>query len=64
MGHDWVFDVLKDLRAYALANDLRALAEKVEEALRTAELEIGRPGKGSGNGNGSGGPGGRSGLPH
>ncbi|MCL4068235.1 hypothetical protein M3484_16825 [Pseudomonas sp. GX19020] len=43
MGHDWVFDVLKDLRAYALTNDLPALAQKVEEALRTAELEIGTP---------------------
>lgn len=43
MGHDWVFDVLKDLRAYALTNDLPALAQKVEEALRAAELEIGRP---------------------
>ncbi|NPD13937.1 hypothetical protein HOY34_01825 [Xinfangfangia sp. D13-10-4-6] len=43
MGHDWVFDVLKDLRTYALANNLTALAQKVEEALRTAELEIGQP---------------------
>ncbi len=43
MGHDWVFDVLKDLRTYALANDLTALAQKIEEALRMAELEIGQP---------------------
>lgn len=58
MGHDWVFDVLKDLRTYALANDLKALAEKVEEALRTAELEIGKPPQGGGNRAGT------KGLPH
>ncbi|WP_198672030.1 hypothetical protein [Pseudogemmobacter bohemicus] len=43
MGHDWVFDVLRDLRTYALNNDLPELAQKVEEALRVAELEIGKP---------------------
>lgn len=40
MRHDWIFDVLKDLRAYALANNLPALAAKAEEALRTARIEI------------------------
>jgi hypothetical protein len=40
MGHDWIFDVLKDLRTYALTNDLPALAAKAEDALRVAEVEI------------------------
>ncbi len=40
MGHDWVFDVLRDLKAYAEANGLLALAAKAEEALRVAEVEI------------------------
>jgi hypothetical protein len=40
MGHDWIFDVLRDLRAYALTNDLPALAAKAEEALRVAEVEV------------------------
>lgn len=40
MGHDWVLDVLADLRAYALANGLTALAHKAEEALQVAAQEI------------------------
>jgi hypothetical protein len=41
MRHDWIFDVLADLRAYADQNNLPALAEQVAAALRVAELEIG-----------------------
>ena len=40
MGHEWIFDVLKDLASYARANGLPALAGKAEEALRVAEVEI------------------------
>ena len=40
MGHDWILDVLTDLRTYSHANGLLALAAKVEEALRIARLEI------------------------
>jgi hypothetical protein len=40
MRHDWIFDVLADLRAYANENDLPALAEQVAAALRIAESEI------------------------
>jgi hypothetical protein len=40
MGHDWIFDVLRDMRIYALSNDLPALAAKAEDALRVAEVEI------------------------
>ena len=40
MGHDWVFDVLQDMKDYALANGLLGLATKVEEAQRIAKEEI------------------------
>lgn len=40
MRHDWIFDVLMDLRSYAQANGLPALAAKAEEALRIARVEI------------------------
>ena len=40
MGHDWVFDVLADLRAYARSNGLPALAEIADEALKVAMAEI------------------------
>lgn len=43
MGHDWVFDVLHDLRAYALANGFAGLAAKVDEALLIAGQEIRPP---------------------
>ncbi len=48
MRHDWIFDVLHDLRAYAQANGLEALALKADEALRIARAEIalGLPGEG------------------
>jgi hypothetical protein len=40
MRHDWVFDVLDDLRAYALSNGLPRTAAKVVEALAVARDEI------------------------
>ena len=40
MGHDWVFDVLQDLKDYALANGFPRLAAKVDEAQRIAREEI------------------------
>lgn len=40
MTHDWILDVLRDLRAYATANAMPALATKAEEALRVAEAEL------------------------
>ena len=39
--HAWVFQVLRDLKDYALANDLPELAEKAGEALEVAAAEIG-----------------------
>ena len=41
MRHEWVFDVLRDLKAYAQSNGLLALAAKVDEALTIARAEIG-----------------------
>lgn len=41
MGHEWIFDVLEDLRSYAAKNGLTALVAKTEEALAVAEAEIG-----------------------
>jgi hypothetical protein len=40
MAHDWVFDVLDDLKTYARANGLPALAAKAEEARHIAAIEI------------------------
>ena len=40
MGHDWVFDVLADLKSYATANGLFELAAKADEALAVAAAEI------------------------
>ena len=40
MRHDWIFDVLADLRAYADENDLPALAAQVAVTLRVADIEI------------------------
>ena len=43
MRHDWIFDVLTDLRFYAQANGLTALARKAEETLQVARAEIAAP---------------------
>lgn len=40
MPHDWVFDVLDDLKTYAMANGMPALAAKAEEARQIATVEI------------------------
>ena len=40
MRHDWIYDVLSDLKAYAAANRLPALAAKADEALVVARAEI------------------------
>jgi hypothetical protein len=40
MGHEWILDVLADLRAYAAQNGLLTLAAKTDEALRTARAEL------------------------
>jgi hypothetical protein len=40
MRHDWIFDVLSDLKAYAQKNDLLALSAKVDEVILVARAEI------------------------
>ncbi len=40
MRHDWVFDVLADLRSYAQRNGLPRLAEQAEMTLRMAREEV------------------------
>jgi hypothetical protein len=40
MTHDWILDVLADLKAFASANDLRALAEQLDDAKLIAAAEI------------------------
>ena len=55
MRHDWIFDVLSDLKAYAIQNDLAALAVKVEEAMVIARAEIEAEGPEGGGSAGRGG---------
>lgn len=38
--HDWVFEVLSDLKDYAERNGLPALATKVDETVAVARAEI------------------------
>ena len=40
MQHEWVFEVLRDLRDYARINGLEAVAAKAEEALVIAKAEV------------------------
>lgn len=46
MGHDWIIDVLTDLRTFAAANDLDVLAAKLDDTQLVAEAEIGARGRG------------------
>lgn len=61
MRHDWIFDVLNDLRRYALANNLPALAAQAEQALAVARAEIGAQSDGGDGGGSDTSP---NGLPH
>lgn len=40
MRHDWIFDVLTDLRSYALQNGLLDLAHQVDITLSTARRDV------------------------
>lgn len=46
MRHDWVFDVLSDLLAYATQNGLPRLASKVSETIVEVRSEIAASGEG------------------
>ena len=40
MRHAWILDVLTDLRTYAEANDLPAIAVAATQSLEVAEAEL------------------------
>lgn len=40
MGYEWIFDVLEDLKSFADANGMPALAAKADEALKVATQEV------------------------
>ena len=40
MAHDWILDVLADLKAYASKNGLPALVNELDEATLIAATEI------------------------
>lgn len=40
MRHEWIFDVLEDLRSYAVLNGLEDTAAKAEAALQAARVEL------------------------
>ena len=50
MGHDWIIDVLTDLKTFAAANDLEALAAKLDDTQLFAKAELVSHGKGVGRG--------------
>jgi hypothetical protein len=65
MRHDWIIDLLNDLRAYALKNRLPILAERTEDLLEIAQAEIAaRQALDDDSGGGQGGGGPPRGMPH
>ena len=40
MGHDWILDVLKDLRTFASANGMPSLAAQLDDTEIVARVEI------------------------
>jgi hypothetical protein len=40
MTHDWVLDVLTDLKGFATRNGLKALADQLDDARMVAAVEI------------------------
>ncbi|MDU8928775.1 hypothetical protein RXV86_15390 [Alisedimentitalea sp. MJ-SS2] len=47
MKNDWILDVLADLKAFAKANGLKALAEQLEDTSLVAAAEIASLGEGT-----------------
>lgn len=45
--NDWILDVLADLKAFAMANGLCALAEQLDDTTIVAAAEIASNGKGT-----------------
>ena len=50
MGHDWIIDVLTDLKTFAKANDLKALADQLDDTQLVAKAEIASRARGDGRG--------------
>lgn len=46
MNNDWILDVLADLKAFAQANGLKALAEQLDDTSLVAAAEIASEGEG------------------
>jgi hypothetical protein len=44
MAHEWILEVLQDMRSYSQKNGLPALMAQIDEALRVAQQEIGLSG--------------------
>ncbi len=40
MAHEWILEVLQDMRSYSQKNGLPALMAQLDEALRVAQSEI------------------------
>ena len=40
MTHDWILDVLTDLRSFALSNGMTALAEQLDDTKLVASAEV------------------------
>lgn len=47
MSHNWILDVLADLKAYAVKNDLVALAEQLDDTRHVTVAELLARGGGS-----------------
>lgn len=50
MGHDWILDVLTDLKTFARANGMPVLASQLDEASFVAQAEIASLSEGNGFG--------------
>jgi len=40
MGHDWIIDVLADMRSFALQNDMPLLCAQLDDAMQIATAEV------------------------
>jgi len=50
MGHDWILDVLTDLKTFARANGMPSLATQLDDATFVAQAEIASHAEGNGIG--------------
>ncbi len=40
MGHDWIIDVLADVRSFARQNDMPLLSAQLDDAILAASVEV------------------------